>query len=93
MVVTKEKTNNNSYSVLVVSGITADDIKNQSLKDIIDHAQEKNSNGNPKGYFFYINEKQYENVEIGQMVSVFYKGPVQDSGIPQVGASKIEIVE
>jgi hypothetical protein len=77
----------NGKRLLVINDITKEDISSMSQDEILKYAANHNS------FLFYVNEEYYKNINVGQKIRVWYKPPVQESKILQVGAEKIEVLD
>lgn len=72
--------------ILVVPNISKDDISNKTTVELIEMAQEND------GAFYSLEPGEYEKLEVGTNVIVYWNGDQEDSDPPQREAKKIDVV-
>jgi Protein of unknown function (DUF3221) len=81
------KKEHNGKRLLVIQDMTKEDIRRMSEDEILTYAAHHDS------FLFYVHEKDYQKINVGQKIRVWYAPPVQESKILQVGAEKIQVID
>jgi hypothetical protein len=75
-----------THMILVIEEISDEVLENGTQEEIMDIAYEQ-------GMIFYVSERKFNDLEVGQKVSISYNGKAQESLPPKTGAERIEILE
>lgn len=72
--------------ILVIPNIEEDDLINKEQESLIEMAQEQ------KGAYYGFKSDEYENLNVGSEVIVYWDGSQLDSNPPQRGIEKVEVI-
>lgn len=83
--------NKQAYRILVIQKVTKDDIKDNTLEELLDMARDNNHSRT----WFWVTEDEYNELEIGQKVWVYFGmvNSTQTSDPPLSGQNKIMILD
>ncbi|SDJ13847.1 Protein of unknown function [Salimicrobium halophilum] len=88
-VIALKKENEEGYDqVLLIPEISEEDIEQQSTREIIELAQNKNG-----AYYAIEDEKTFNEIEVGDTAVIYWNGNQSSSHPPQCGAERLEIIE
>ncbi|SDP64144.1 DUF3221 domain-containing protein [Halobacillus aidingensis] len=85
-IVALKKERGESSQILLIPNIKEEDINNKTEPEIIEMAQEN------KGAYYDVSTDDYNEIDIGANIIIYWNGNQEDSDPPQRGAKKIEKV-
>ncbi|MBA2176278.1 DUF3221 domain-containing protein [Halobacillus locisalis] len=86
-VIIDKRPSNENTQLLVVPGVSEDDFKNKTERELIELAKEN------EGAYYYVTNEEHENLEVGTKVSIQWNGTEAESNPPQRTAQRLEVQE
>lgn len=87
-VIAQKSSSESGYEILVIKNIPDEVLENGTPDEIMEYAYQ-----NDNGIIFYVSKREYNDLEVGQKVSVSHSGPAQESLPPKVGADSLEVLK